>query len=207
MFLHDLAGTRYSPLNQINAGNVSRLTQAWFYSFNREGKTIHGLSPFELYQEITPIVVDGVMYLPSGDRVVALDPETGKELWTYELGDNLASFRGVTYWPGDRSNPARVIFTTAHKMMALNARTGKIDPGFGREGEVPLEVAYDGAPIVYKNMLLLGTNFYGPGERIRRSSRPGGNWAMCMVTTSAPASNSGNSTPFRGRARLGARRG
>lgn len=165
MFLHDLAGTRYSPLNQINTGNVSRLTQAWFYSFSREGKTIHGLSPFELYQEITPIVVEGVMYLPAGDRVVALDPETGKELWTYELGENLASFRGVAYWPGDRSNPARIIFTTAHKMMALNARTGKVDPGFGREGEVPLEVAYDGAPIIYKNMLLLGTNFYGPGER------------------------------------------
>ncbi len=50
-------------------------------------------------------------------------------------------------------------------MMALNARTGKVDPGFGREGEVPLEVAYDGAPIIYRNMLLLGTNFYGPGER------------------------------------------
>lgn len=165
MFLHDLAGTRYSPLSQINAGNVSRLTQAWFYSFNREGKTIHGRSPFELYQEITPIVVEGVMYLPSGDRVVALDPETGKEIWRYELGENLASFRGVAYWPGDRSNPPRIIFTTAHKMMALNARTGKVDPGFGREGEVPLEVAYDGAPIVYKNMLLVGTNFYGPGER------------------------------------------
>lgn len=165
MFLHDLAGTRHSPLDQINTSNVSRLTQAWFYSFDREGKTIHGLSPFELYQEITPIVVDGVMYLPAGDRIVALDPENGKELWTYELGDTLASFRGVSYWQGDRNNPPRIIFTTAHKMMALNARTGKVDPGFGREGEVPLEVAYDGAPIVYKNILLLGTNFYGPGER------------------------------------------
>jgi hypothetical protein len=46
-----------------------------------------------------------VMCLPSGDRVVALEPETG------------------TYWPGDRSNPPRIIFTTARKMMALNART------------------------------------------------------------------------------------
>jgi len=165
MFLHDLAGTRYSPLEQINTSNVSKLAQAWFYSFDREGKTIHGLSPTELYQEITPIVVDGIMYLPAGDRVVALDPENGKELWTYELGDTLASFRGVSYWQGDRNNPPRIIFTTAHKMMALNARTGKVDPGFGREGEVPLEVAYDGAPIIYKNMLLVGTNFYGPGER------------------------------------------
>src|SRR5579872_4692769 len=165
MFLHDLAGTRYSPLTQIDARNVSSLTQAWMYRFNREGKTIKGNSPSELYQEITPIVVGGVMYLPAGDRVVALDPMTGKELWTYELGDNLASFRGVSYWPGDRNNPPRIIFTTARKMMALNARTGKVDPGFGREGEVPLTVPYDGAPTIYKNLLLIGTNFYGPGER------------------------------------------
>jgi quinoprotein glucose dehydrogenase len=165
MFLHDLAGTRYSPLSQINASNVVGLKQAWFYGFNREGKKIKGLSPTELFQEITPIVVDGVMYLPAGDRVVALEPETGKELWTYELNDNLASFRGVGYWPGDRNNPARIIFTTARKMVALNANTGKVDPGFGREGEVPLTVAYDGAPAIYKNILLIGTNFYGPGER------------------------------------------
>ena len=165
MFLHDLAGTRYSPLSQINSANVAKLAQSWFYSFNRDGKTIRGLSPSELYQEITPIVVDGVMYLPAGDRVVALDPETGKEIWTYELNGALASFRGVSYWPGDRNNPPRIIFTTSRKMMALNARTGKVDPGFGREGEVPLTVPYDGAPTIFKNLLLIGTNFYGPGER------------------------------------------
>jgi glucose dehydrogenase len=165
MFLHDLAGTRYSPLDQINTNNVTRLVQAWFYGFNREGKSIRGLSPTELYQEITPIVVDGAMYLPAGDRVVALDPETGKEIWTYELNGGLASFRGVSYWPGDRNSPPRIIFTTGRKMVALNAKTGRIDPGFGREGEVPLTVPYDGAPTIYKNLLLLGTNFYGPGER------------------------------------------
>jgi quinoprotein glucose dehydrogenase len=165
MFNRDLAGTRYSPLTQINAANVGKLTKAWAYAFNREGKTIAGDSPSELYQEITPIVVNDVMYLPSGDRVVALEPETGKEIWTFELKSGLASFRGVAYWPGDRDNPPRIIFTTSRKMMALNARTGKIDPGFGNEGEVPLVVPYDGAPTIFKNMLLVGTNFYGPGER------------------------------------------
>lgn len=73
MFLHDLAGTRYSPLDQINAGNVAQLKQSWFYVFNREGKKIRGLSPTELFQEITPIVVNGVMYLPAGDCIVALE--------------------------------------------------------------------------------------------------------------------------------------
>src|SRR5712691_3321126 len=99
MFNRDLASTRYSPLKQIDASNVAKLTKAWQYRFNREGKTISGLSASELYQEITPIVVNGIMYSPSGDRVVALEAETGKELWTYEIPDKgLASFRGVSYW-------------------------------------------------------------------------------------------------------------
>jgi len=166
MFNRDLAGTRYSPLKQIDTANVAKLTKAWQYRFNREGKTISGQSPSELYQEITPIVVNGVMYSPSGDRVVALEPETGKELWTYEVPDKgLASFRGVSYWPGDRNNPPRIIFTTGRKMMALNARSGKVDPGFGKEGSVDLEVPYAGTPTIYKNLLFVGTNFYGPGER------------------------------------------
>lgn len=105
MFNRDLAGSRYSPLTQINTANVGKLAKAWTYAFERPGKPISGDSPFELYQEITPIVVNGVMYLPSGDRVVALEPETGKEIWTYELKSGLASFRGVAYWPGDKDNP------------------------------------------------------------------------------------------------------
>jgi len=165
MFNRDLAGTRYSPLKQIDASNVGKLTKVWQYRFNREGKTISGLSASELYQEITPIVVNGVMYSPSGDRVVALEPETGKEVWTYEVSGGLASFRGVAYWPGDLNNPPRIIFTTSRKMMALNARTGKVDPGFGKEGSVDLEVPYAGVPTIYKNLLFVGTNFYGPGER------------------------------------------
>src|SRR5580704_2901895 len=165
MFNRDLAGTRYSPLTQINTTNVAKLTKTWTYRFNREGKQIRGDSPSELYQEITPIVVNDVMYLPAGDRVVALEPETGKEVWTYEVSGGLASFRGVAYWPGDRNNPPRIIFTTSRKMMALNARTGKVDPGFGKEGSVDLEVPYAGTPTVYKNLLFVGTNFYGPGER------------------------------------------
>jgi glucose dehydrogenase len=165
MYNHDLAGTRFSPLKQINASNVAKLTKAWAYKLTPEGGIPNPVMPSEIFQEVTPIVVKGVMYLPSGNRVVALEPETGKELWSYVLPTGLASQRGLAYWPGDKDNPPRIIFTTGHKMVALNAKTGKIDPGFGREGEVPLEVAYSGAPTIYKNVLLIGSNFYGPGER------------------------------------------
>ena len=76
MYNHDLAGTRYSPLTQINTGNVARLKQVWSHRLRPEGKNIVAPSPNEIFQEVTPIVVNGVMYLPSGNRVVALEPET-----------------------------------------------------------------------------------------------------------------------------------
>ena len=55
-----------------------------------------------------------------------------------KLNSGLASFRGVAYWPGDRNNPPRIIFTTGRKMMALNARTGKSRSGLrqGRRGRL-----------------------------------------------------------------------
>ncbi len=109
----DLAGTRYSPLTQINTKNVSTLTQAWSYRMRPEpGQSVPAIdkpaSSFEVFQEVTPIVVNGVMYLPSGNRVVALEADTGKEIWRYELPEGLASFRGVAYWPGDAPSTALV---------------------------------------------------------------------------------------------------
>ncbi len=164
MWAHDLKGTKFSALKQITPLNAGKMKAAWSYKFNRDGHpTINGPSGSELYQEITPIVVNGIMYTPAGDRVVALEPETGKELWSYELSEGLASFRGVAYWPGDKNNPPRILFTSLKKMIGLNAKTGKIDPGFGKEGVVPLDVTYAGVPTVAGNLVFLGTNFYGPG--------------------------------------------
>src|SRR5678815_162922 len=92
----DLAGTRYSPLTQINATNVANLKQVWTYRLRpAAGVAVPAIdrpaSASEVFQEITPIVVNGVMYMPSRNRVVALEPESGKELWRYELPDGLAS--------------------------------------------------------------------------------------------------------------------
>src|SRR5947207_12142533 len=80
MFNRDYAGTRFSPLTQINTTNVTNLKQVWTYKLRpHDGKPLTGLSQGEIFQEITPIVVNGVMYLPAANRVVALEPETGKE--------------------------------------------------------------------------------------------------------------------------------
>jgi glucose dehydrogenase len=155
IYNRDLAGTRYSPLKQINTGNVAKLMRAWSYHLAPDPTTagITGGSEF------TPIVVNDVMYLATGNRVVALEPETGREIWRYELSGGRPSRRGVAFWPGDSENPPRIIITaTPHRMLALNARTGRIDPGFGKEGEVDMVVPFDSAPVVYKNSLLVGAN-------------------------------------------------
>ena len=108
--------------------------------------------------EITPLVVNGVMYLTAGNRVLALDPETGKEMWKLHGDGRNASTRGVTYWPGDGKLPPRIIFTSGRRMMALNANTGESVPGFGKEGEVDLVVPYNSPPTIYKNLLFVGAN-------------------------------------------------
>jgi len=166
----DLAGTRYSPLTQINAENVSKLTQVWSYRLRPAAGVVvpavnQPASAAEIFQEVTPIVVNGVMYMPSGNRVVALEPETGKEIWHYELPEGLASFRGVAYWPGGGGVNSRIYFTSLKKLMALDAKTGKLDVEFGNNGHIDLEIAYVGVPAIYKNVILMGSNFYGPGER------------------------------------------
>jgi quinoprotein glucose dehydrogenase len=90
MFNRDLAGTRFSPLTQINTANVATLTQAWQYPLQPAGfrfATAGGSS------ELVPIVVNGVMYISGQTRVMALEPETGKEIWRYEIQEGQASQR------------------------------------------------------------------------------------------------------------------
>src|SRR5205823_2667416 len=108
--------------------------------------------------EATPIVVNGVMYLPSqGNRILALDAETGRELWRHQLPrETPTTARGVAFWPGDRNNPARILVTAGPKLIALNASTGDLSSGFGQDGKVEILVPWNGVPTVYKNVVVLG---------------------------------------------------
>jgi hypothetical protein len=73
--------------------------------------------------------------------LVALDPETGKPIWIFAHQHVGRPPRGVAYWPGDRDNPARILFGTYDGfLLAVNAKTGKAIPGFGNEGEIDLKV-------------------------------------------------------------------
>ncbi len=148
MYRHDPASTGYSDLKQINTKNVTTLAQAWTMRLNDRG----GL-------EVTPIAVNGVMYLPAANKVLAVDPVTGKEIWHYDLAASQASTRGVAYWPGDGSNAPRIIFTTLdRKLIALDAATGKLVPTFGTGGITELTVGYNGVPTIFKNIALLGAS-------------------------------------------------
>ena len=144
---HDAGQSRYSPLAQIHAGNVAALARAWTYHTGEDARQF----------ESTPLVVDGVLYLSTqNQRVVALEPETGKEIWSFPV--NGVSRRGVAYMPGAGSNPPRILFSAGRRLIALNATTGKLDPGFGKEGEVDMVVPYNSVPLIFRNVVVVGAN-------------------------------------------------
>jgi quinoprotein glucose dehydrogenase len=151
---HDPGSTRYSLLTQINSKNAAELKSAWTFSLKGEGPPPR----FGGGSEATPIVVNGIMYLPASARVVALDAASGKEVWSYTVTNGRPSNRGVAYWPGDKQNPPRIIFTAGRNLMALNANTGKLDPGFGKEGIVDMVVGYSGVPTIFKNLVMVGAS-------------------------------------------------
>ncbi len=170
MYNHDVGSTRYSPLTQITPANVSKLTESWTFTTRvpapaggadakgKQGKGGGRGGGGGIGAEATPIVVNGVMYVPAGNLVVALEPETGKEIWRYQATGGQVSSRGVSYWPGDAQNPPRIIFTGGRNLMGLNAATGKLDPGFGKEGIVDMVVGWGGVPTIVGNVITVGAS-------------------------------------------------
>src|SRR5204862_8052692 len=127
---HDPGSMKFSPLTQITPENVAQLATAWTYDM---GVPAAGYT-------VTPIVVGNVMYFPvNGSVITALQADTGKELWKYDLknvkdiGPNpSAGGRGISYWPGAaRVAPRIVIDTTNGFIVQLDAKTGEPVPGPG----------------------------------------------------------------------------
>ncbi|MGI9257817.1 MAG: PQQ-binding-like beta-propeller repeat protein, partial [Gammaproteobacteria bacterium] len=143
----DLAGTRYSPLTQIDASNVADLEQVWTYALGRNQTTgeLGGGSQF------TPLVIDGVLYVAGADRLAALEPESGNELWRVMLGPAPPSRRGIGYWPGDDDDPARIYVTAGYSLIG-------IDPVTQEAIAQRLPVGYLGAPLVVGDKVFIGSN-------------------------------------------------
>lgn len=137
-------GQRFSPLTQIDRTNVSRLAIAWVYHTGEPLPTPSRRRSLEA----TPIVVNGAMYFstPLG-KVIALDPVTGRERWTYDARvDGSTRFgdfttRGVSAWRD------RIVFATVDgRLISLDATTGTAVPSFGDNGEVNLRRGLRNAP-------------------------------------------------------------
>ncbi|MGH7288217.1 MAG: pyrroloquinoline quinone-dependent dehydrogenase [Myxococcota bacterium] len=145
-------GGRFSPLTEITPENVTQLRVAWTY---RHGDFWEGSFPLRVNRgstfESTPIVVDGWLFFTTPrNRVIALDPETGRELWSFdpelEGGRAYANMwinRGVAYWrdEGGASGPCdhRVFLATLDaRLFALDAASGRPCGEFGASGQVDL---------------------------------------------------------------------
>jgi quinoprotein glucose dehydrogenase len=153
---HDAGGGRFSPLTQINPGNVAELKPAWTYHMRPEAtaaaapegaeaaaqRAAEGAGPGRPAgrfsgSEATPLMAGGLLYLSTPYRtVVALQPETGAVVWRYDVpGPGQPSLRGVEYWPGDGKAPAEILFGTRDgRLLALDAKTGAPVSGFGTGG-------------------------------------------------------------------------
>ncbi len=147
---HDAGGMRYSPLTQINRDNVSKLKVAWAFHTGemQESSGDKKRSGFET----TPILVDGTLYITTPfNRVIALDPATGKQRWAYDplidrtldYGDGLVN-RGASTWLDSTRTAGkpcrRRIFeaTQDARLIALDAATGKPCADFGNSGQISL---------------------------------------------------------------------
>ena len=171
MYNRDLGGTRFSPLKQITPKNVSNLKLAWQFKLRPDtsGPPASGLGPFS---QATPIVVEGVMYLPAGNRILALDPDSGKILWTHNMTDGTPTRRGVAYWPGTGTIPARIYFTAGRRLIGLNSDSGE------KVAEIDMVIPYNSVPTIYKNLLIVGANV---PER-QGSGQPGNTRAFDAIT-------------------------
>lgn len=147
---NDPGGMRYSPLSQINRENVSKLKVAWVFHTGdvSDGIRDRRRSGFEA----TPILVGGTLYFTTPfNRVIALDPETGRQRWAYDpnvdltldYGDGLVN-RGVATWldsrrPSKEPCHRRIYEATLDaRLISLDAKTGKPCFDFGDYGQVSL---------------------------------------------------------------------
>jgi glucose dehydrogenase len=165
----DLNANRFSPLIEITAANVATLAPSWTYELGGNSTAV-------------PVVVGGVMYLPSRDRVVALDGDSGSVIWEYVLpappappggaapagggpggggpggGGPTASTRGVSFWPGDGTLPPRILFMSRANLIAIDAATGTPAAGFGTNGAVDVGIPYGGTPTVFDHVAIIGAS-------------------------------------------------
>ena len=182
----DVRGTRYRPLDQINASNFNKLEVAWRFKTDSIGNRP------EYKLEGTPLMVNGVVYATAGSRraAIALDAVTRELLWVHGEREGARggaaprqlSGRGLAYWSDGKQE--RIFYITpGFRLIGLDAKTGALIPSFGKNGVVDLkldddqtisawndkgewvpdllhgEIGIQSAPVVAKDTILVGAAF------------------------------------------------
>lgn len=172
----DAWSTRYSSLDQINASNFSNLKVAWQWDAAVDG-------PDEYYRT-TPLYANGRLFTVATTHryAYAIDPATGKTIWSYNtLNEGIRhqkaprqfAGRGLSYWT-DGTNERVLIVTPGYHLVSLDARTGKPDQAFGRNGVVDLMegLGYPLVPLAVDDSGPLVISEANPA----RKARPGEKW-------------------------------
>jgi PQQ-dependent dehydrogenase (methanol/ethanol family) len=117
----DLRNSRFAALDSINTANVGGLVLKWSFDLPRQ----------QSIGQVTPLVVDGLMYFNSGSQLFALDAATGKQVWVTQVEPEFpGTGRGPVFGGG------RIYAYGLNVVYAVDARTGAIDRAFGNEGRL-----------------------------------------------------------------------
>jgi quinoprotein glucose dehydrogenase len=176
----DLKGTKYSPLDQIDASNFNQLEVAWRFKTDNLGTRP------EYKLEGTPLMIKGVLYTTAGTRrsVISLDARTGELNWVYNLHEGMRaaiaprqlSGRGLAYWTDGKGDERILFVTTGYRLVELNAKNGQPITSFGTDGLVDLKVGMvtgkgdqidldtgeaglHSTPTVVKDVVIVGSSF------------------------------------------------
>ncbi len=135
----DAWSTRYSPLDQINASNFNSLQIVWQWDAAKDGE--------DEYYRTTPLYANGRLFTVATTHryVYGINPSTGTTLWSYKLNEGIRwqkaprqfAGRGLAYWT-DGTNERVIVVTPGYHLLSLDAKTGKGDPKFGKDGVVDL---------------------------------------------------------------------
>jgi quinoprotein glucose dehydrogenase len=184
----DAGNTKYSPLDQIDAKNAKELAIVWRWKAENFG-------PRPDYNwEVTPLMVGGVLYFTAGSRrdVVAVDGATGETLWMYRLDEGergeravRTQNRGLAYWTDGKNDNRILLVSPGFQLVALDAKTGRALPSFGKDGVVDLtegldrdvvkpgQIGSSSPAIVIKDVVVVGAALLAGTAPVSKTNVPG----------------------------------
>jgi quinoprotein glucose dehydrogenase len=142
----DAGSTKYSALDQINAGNIKDLRITWTWDAKNFGRRP------DFNWEVTPLMIGGALYFTAGTRrdVVSVDAATGETLWMYRLDEGergtlavRVNNRGLAYWSDGKGDDRILLISPGYQLVELNAKTGLPIAGFGKNGLIDLTEGLD----------------------------------------------------------------